>query len=99
MVPSPTGQFMDRRIVSAPLLALKSKIGAPPEIRSALSRSATAHRARRRPGTVDRAGALMSVPLEKPTGTHDLLACNAYFCVLVLAPQDARDCRGGPDDK
>src|SRR3989442_6394780 len=36
MVPPPTGQFMDRRIASTPLLALKSKIGAPPEIRSVL---------------------------------------------------------------
>src|SRR5262249_12233555 len=32
----------------------------------------------------------VQVPLEKSTGTHDLLACNAYFCVLVLAPQDTR---------
>src|SRR5262249_3158595 len=59
-VPAATGQFLDRRVASPPRVALHSCIGAPAEIRSVLARSATAHRARRRPGTVDRAGALMS---------------------------------------
>jgi hypothetical protein len=47
---------MDRRIASTPLLALKSKIGAPPEIRTVRPIRAAQAKA----GTVDHAGAFMS---------------------------------------
>jgi hypothetical protein len=49
---------MDRRIASTPLLALKTKIGAPPEIRSPFPSDRRAAQAKA--GTVDHANAFMS---------------------------------------